>query len=111
MGVVPFSRPYLLSPQTHLLFGRGSVGYTDGKTATLRSLAFGRSTPLSVTRQLVIFFALAYAFSWLVEGWMLVAHAGIQLVILASCGPTVAAMVTNRLAHGSYRAFRLNVSW
>lgn len=42
---------------------------------------------------------------------MLVAHAGIGFVMLASCGPTVAALVTSRLANGGYRAFRLNVSW
>jgi membrane protease YdiL (CAAX protease family) len=66
---------------------------------------------LTVTRQLIVFFSIAFGFSWLVEAWMLAAHARIEFIILASCGPTVAAIVTNRLANGSYRAFRFNVSW
>jgi len=35
----------------------------------------------------------------------------IQFSIAASAGPLLAALVTNRLAFGSYRAFRFNVDW
>jgi len=42
---------------------------------------------------------------------MILAHVRIEFSILASCGPTIAAIVTNRLAYGNYRAFRFNVSW
>jgi membrane protease YdiL (CAAX protease family) len=66
---------------------------------------------VSNTRQLVVFFSIAFAFSWLVETWMILAHARIEFTILASLGPTVAAIVTDRLAHGSFRVFRFNVSW
>ena len=42
---------------------------------------------------------------------MILGHLPIEVSILASCGPTIAAVVTNRLACGNYRAVRLNVSW
>jgi membrane protease YdiL (CAAX protease family) len=56
---------------------------------------------------LTTFFTLAYACSWLVFLPMILLHAPIQLTILASFGPTVAALITHRLATGNYRAFRL----
>ncbi len=42
---------------------------------------------------------------------MILGHLRIQFSILATSGPTIAALVTNRLAYGNYRAFRLNASW
>lgn len=66
---------------------------------------------MSLSRQLIVFFALAFAFTWAVECWMIVAHAPIQFIILASCGPTVAALLTQRIADGNYRAFRLHGTW
>ena len=42
---------------------------------------------------------------------MILAHVRVEFAILASCGPTLAALATNRVAYGNYRAFRFNVSW
>src|SRR5437868_506092 len=42
---------------------------------------------------------------------MILGHLRIEFSILASFGPTLAAVVTNRLADGNYRAFRVNVNW
>lgn len=66
---------------------------------------------MSTTRQLLIFFGLAFAFTWTVGACMVFGHLRIEWSILASCGPTVAALVTNRLANGNQGAFRINCSW
>jgi membrane protease YdiL (CAAX protease family) len=42
---------------------------------------------------------------------MILAHVRVEFAILASCGPTLAALATNRVAYGNYRAFRFNVNW
>jgi membrane protease YdiL (CAAX protease family) len=42
---------------------------------------------------------------------MILGHLPIEFSIIASFGPTIAAVVTNRLAYGDYRAFQVNVSW
>lgn len=60
---------------------------------------------------LTLFFALAYAWAWLVFVPMVVFHASIVWTVLATFGPTVAALVTHRLATGNYRAFRLYTTW
>lgn len=66
---------------------------------------------MSNARQLAVFFAIAYAYSWLVEGCMILMHLRIEVIILATLGPTIGAVVVQRLAYGSYRPCRLNVSW
>lgn len=66
---------------------------------------------MSVFRQLILFFAITFAFTWLVGGCMIVWHVRIEFLILASLGPTLAALITHRLASGSWRAFRFNVHW
>jgi uncharacterized protein len=66
---------------------------------------------MSNTRQLAIFLAIAFAFAWLVEACMIFMHLPIEFSILATLGPTIGAVAAQRLATGSYRAFRLNVSW
>jgi membrane protease YdiL (CAAX protease family) len=66
---------------------------------------------LKITRQLLIFFSIAFAFTWAVGAWMIFGHLRIEFGILASCGPTIAALVTNRLAYGHYRAFRFGGDW
>ena len=63
------------------------------------------------TRQLAIFLAIAFAYTWLVEACMIFMHLRIEFSILASLGPTVGAVIAQRLASGNYRACRLNVSW
>jgi len=42
---------------------------------------------------------------------MIVMHLRIEFVILVTVGPTIGAVVVQRLASGSYLACRLNVSW
>jgi membrane protease YdiL (CAAX protease family) len=66
---------------------------------------------MTANRTLVMFFALAYAWAWLVLVPMVVFHARIEWTILASFGPTVAALVTHRVTRGSYRAFRCYSTW
>jgi membrane protease YdiL (CAAX protease family) len=66
---------------------------------------------MTLTRRLVLFFSIAYAYSWAVEAWMILAHARIEFSILATAGPLIAAVVTNRLDRGGYRAFRFNLEW
>ena len=66
---------------------------------------------MSSTRQLVLFFAIAFAFTWIVGGCMMFWHLRIEFMIVASLGPTIAALITQRLSTGNWRAFRFNVSW
>jgi membrane protease YdiL (CAAX protease family) len=66
---------------------------------------------MTPTRQLTVFFAITFAFTWAVAAWMILAHIRIEFTILASCGPTIGALITHRLATGNFRAFRWNVSW
>ncbi len=54
-----------------------------------------------------MFFTLAYVYAWLVLLYIILFHARIEFTILASFGPTLAALVTHRLRTGNYRAFRL----
>ena len=62
-------------------------------------------------RQLLTFFAIAFAYTWTWAGIMIAWHLRIEYSILASAGPLVAAIVTNRLGAGRDRAFRFNVNW
>ena len=62
-------------------------------------------------RTVVIFFALAYAWAWLVYVPMVIFHAPPQWTILATMGPTMAAVVAHRVATGNYRAFRFYTTW
>ena len=71
------------------------------------------STLVSIAARynLTVFFIIAFAFSWLVFLPMIVLHARMEFTVLASFGPTVAALSTHRLATGSYRAFRICTTW
>jgi membrane protease YdiL (CAAX protease family) len=62
-------------------------------------------------RPLVLFFALACAWAWLVFVPIVIFHAPPPWIVLATFGPTVAALVTHRITAGSYRAFRIYTSW
>jgi membrane protease YdiL (CAAX protease family) len=42
---------------------------------------------------------------------MILTHLRIEFSILATLGPTIGAIVAQRLASGTYRALRFNVSW
>jgi len=42
---------------------------------------------------------------------MILMHLRIEFIILATLGPTIGAVVTQRLAYGGYRPCRLNISW
>lgn len=65
----------------------------------------------AVRHPLILFFLLAYACAWLVAFPMAVFHWPIQMTILATFGPTIAALLTHRLSAGNYRAFRLYTGW
>jgi hypothetical protein len=73
------------------------------------SAALPRYHPLRLTVQypLLVFFVLAYLFSWAVFLPMIYFRGPIQLTIIASFGPSLAALITHRLSTGSYHAFRL----
>src|SRR5438045_3196890 len=62
------------------------------------------------TRSLIIFFVIAYAWAWLVYVPMVIVHAPPQWVILATLGPTIAAVVVNRIETGTYRAVTIFTS-
>ena len=68
---------------------------------------FGSAVQIVVNNPLTMFFTLAYVCSWLVFLPMILFRAPIQLTILASFGPAIAALITHRLATGNYRAYRL----
>jgi membrane protease YdiL (CAAX protease family) len=56
---------------------------------------------------LVLFFGLAYAWAWTVFGGMLLFHAPLQWSILATLGPTIAAVVAHRLSGDPGPPFRI----
>lgn len=58
-----------------------------------------------------MFFALSYAWAWLVFVPMAIFRAPPQWIVVAAVGPTVAALVTHRIATGSYQAFRIYATW
>jgi CAAX protease family protein len=60
---------------------------------------------------LVMFFALAYAWAWLVFVPLVIFRGPLPWIVLATLGPTVAALVTHRVTTGSYRAFRIYTTW
>jgi uncharacterized protein len=67
---------------------------------------------VAADNSLIVFFMIAYAFSWLADLPMIFVRAPIRVWMpVMSFGPTIAALITNRLATGNYRAFRLNTTW
>jgi membrane protease YdiL (CAAX protease family) len=66
---------------------------------------------LATRQTLVIFFAIAYAWAWLVFVPVVVLRAPPQWIIAATFGPTVAALITHRVTTGSWRAFRVSTTW
>ena len=68
-------------------------------------------TQLAIDRPLIVFFTLAYACTWIVLVPMVFFRGPMELIALASFGPTVAAIITHRLATGTYHAFRIYSTW
>jgi membrane protease YdiL (CAAX protease family) len=68
-------------------------------------------TQLAIDRPLTVFFTLAYACAWIVLGPMVFFRGPMELIALASFGPTAAAIITHRLATGTYQAFRIYSTW
>lgn len=66
---------------------------------------------MSVARQLLVFFFIAFAYTWAVMAAMLYWHLRIEFTILATLGPTLGALITSRLAFGHYRVCRFSVDW
>jgi len=66
---------------------------------------------MAAKHPLVLFFALAYGWAWLVFMPIVIFHAPPEWIVLATFGPTVAALVTHRITTGSYRAFRIYTTW
>jgi membrane protease YdiL (CAAX protease family) len=66
---------------------------------------------MATQRTLVIFFAIAHAWAWLIFVPMVIFHAPPQWIIVAAFGPTIAALVTHRVTTGNYRAFRFYTTW
>ena len=58
-------------------------------------------------RPLLLFFMLAYGLAWLVYVPLALMAGPLQWTVLATLAPTLAALLTHRLATGSWRAFRL----
>ena len=58
-----------------------------------------------------MFFALAYAWAWLLFVPMVMLQGRLEWIAVAALGPTIAAVLTHRMATGNYRAFRFATTW
>jgi membrane protease YdiL (CAAX protease family) len=70
-----------------------------------------RATQVAQRYPLLLFFVLAYAWAWPFMLWIVFSRAPIEMAIPASFGPMIAAIITHRLATGSYRAFAWYSNW
>jgi len=66
---------------------------------------------LATRHTLAIFFAIAYTWAWLVFVPLVVMRAPLQWIVVATFGPTVAALITHRVTTRSWRAFRVSTTW
>lgn len=66
---------------------------------------------MAVTDPLILFFGLAYAWAWIVYVPMVIFHGPPQWTILATLGPTLAALAAHRATAGNYRAFHFYTTW
>jgi membrane protease YdiL (CAAX protease family) len=66
---------------------------------------------MPTTPTLVIFFAIAYVWAWLIFVPLVIFRGRLEWIAVAALGPTIAALVTHRLTAGNYRAFRFNTRW
>jgi len=62
-------------------------------------------------KPLLLFFSLAYIGAWLVFVPLVVLHGPLVWTALATATPTLAAVVTQRITSGNYRAVRLIGPW
>jgi len=62
-------------------------------------------------RTLVLFFAIAYAWAWFVFVPMVMFQLRPEWIVVATFGPTIAALITHRRTTGSWRAFRFYTTW
>src|SRR5262245_44455656 len=60
---------------------------------------------------LVIFFAIAYAWAWLIFVPLVIFRGRLEWIAVAALGPTIAALVTHRLTAGNLRASRIYTTW
>jgi membrane protease YdiL (CAAX protease family) len=65
---------------------------------------------MTISHHLILFVSLAYGISWLVFTPIILWHAPVQLIAVASFGPSAAALITHRLTTGNYRAFGFHVT-
>jgi uncharacterized protein len=70
-----------------------------------------RESALASRQTLNIFFAVAYAWAWLVLVPVVVLRAPPQWIIAATFGPSIAAVVAHRVTTGNWRAFRAWTTW
>jgi hypothetical protein len=66
---------------------------------------------LSANRQLLLFFAIAFAYTWVTGAIMIYARLPLEYSILVSLGPTLAAVIVHRAAGGRGWPWRWSVSW
>ncbi|MGQ0736605.1 MAG: CPBP family intramembrane glutamic endopeptidase [Acidobacteriota bacterium] len=66
---------------------------------------------MTTPKTLVVFFAIAYAWAWLVFVPLVIVRGPLEWTVVAAFGPTIAALVTHRVTTGNYRAFRLSTTW
>lgn len=64
-----------------------------------------------VNSELIIFFVLAYVWAWSVYLPMVLFHVSVEWAILATMGPTIAAIVAHRATTGHFPAFRFFTGW
>jgi uncharacterized protein len=89
---------------------KGQRGTGLGLTA--RQQHQGQLGRFAADHPLSLFFALAYAFSWCLFLPMILAGAvSPALIVVASFGPSMAAIGAHRLGTGGYRAFHFVSTW
>jgi hypothetical protein len=66
---------------------------------------------MPMTPTLIIFFAIAYVWAWLIFVPLVIFRGRLEWIAVAALGPTIAALVTHRLTAGDYRAFRFYTTW
>ena len=76
-----------------------------------RTAAAVRLRALAAEHPLFVFFAIAYAWAWLLIAPLVFWPIPIEAAIPASFGPTIAAVVTHRLSGGTGRAFCWFSGW
>ena len=107
MKLSTYAEEVLLLPTLHIVKRRS---WSLAGLSAMREVDKVGAT-VACKHPLIMFFALAYAWAWLVFMPMVIFDAPPQWIVVATFGPTISAIVTQRITTGSYRAFRIYTTW